>query len=929
MTRHVIISAITFLLSIAALQPAAGQAAREYTKDRPLIIVCDWEFPPYEFRNDRGEADGFNVDVLNQILDQLNIPHKFVMQEWYQCVKTFESREADLIHALSVNYRKRPYVMTQNMITYYPVKSVRRPSQQPLKQIAQIDDGDTIMMKNNDYAALRLQQEYNPQFQIEYRSPKEALSAIRNGRNSYYIWGAIPLQMKIKEYHLDSLVLDDINIPAGEIRIIGYDKELIEAIDDAYARMEQSGDLKPIYDKWFYPERARRQSSPIALIALLGAILVIIITVLMSLLLRNKLRQAVARYEDVNNIMTEALRIGNSFVLEYDIAADHFRNAYGHMLPDEGMTLQQFTSHLETTVVNEFTKRHQALAKGEKDNNYFNRRFNFGTRLEPNWHTLEGTAIVEKESGRPVHIVYALKDITADLENERINQETGNKYARMFETNIIAMSFYNKDGRLHDVNKKMRQLCGFESVGGQYFRETNMFDTDMIKGVYERGSRDTFHVCNHMYYPAINIDKFIEIRIHPVLDDNSLLRFYIVTARDVSAERDYYLAQRAHDTQLSKATETINTYERDLAYLLENSDMFVWHSNLSEQTLTYSRSLRSPEYQEKMQDYVKRMLPEEEQNSIAAINDPVAMSKPFNVIHHFRYTHYNKQPGWYAISGIPTFDDNGKRIGYFGVTRDITKLITAQQKLKTETQRAENSGKMKSAFLANMTHEIRTPLNAIVGFSDLLPMVDTTEERMEFIRIIRNNCDMLIRLINDILAASNMEQALAIKPTEEDMSKVFDDICQTLAQRVQEPGVEFLKDNPYPACITVLDKGRVQQVLTNFVTNAVKYTHQGHIKVGYRWERRLTLDGAREADGLYFYCEDTGAGIPKEKQASVFERFVKLNDFVQGTGLGLSICQAITDRCNGFIGVTSEGEGHGSTFWMWLPCKKIEGNTTK
>jgi len=921
MIRYAIISTITFLLSITALQPAAGQSAREYTEERPLIIVSDWEFPPYEFRNDKGEADGYNVEVLNLILDQLKIPHKFVMQEWYQCTQTFEAHEADLIHALSVNYRRRPYIMTQNMITYYSVKSVRRPSQQPLKRISQIKDDDTIMMKNNDYAALRLQQEYNKKFHIEYRSPREALTAIRNGRNSYYIWGAIPLKMKIKEYRLDSLVLDDVNIPAGELRIIGYDKELIEAIDDAYARMEQSGDLKPIHDKWFYPERVKEQSSPMALIVLVGAVVVIIIMILLTILLRNRLRKAVTRYEDINNIMTEALKIGNSFVLEYDIAADHFRNLYGHMLHEEGMMLQQFTNHLEQPIVSEFLRHHQALARGEANNHYFNRRFNFGTRLEPNWHTLEGMAIVERESGVPRHIVYALKDITKDLENERINQETGNKFARMFETNIIAMSFYNKDGWLIDVNKKMRQLCGFDSVGAQYFRETNMFDTDMIKGVYERGSRDTLHVCHRMYYPAIHIDQYIEIRIHPVLDDDNDLHFYIVTARDISAERDYYLAQRTHDLELSKATETINTYERDLAYLLENSDMFVWHSNLSERMLTYSRSLRSPEYQERIQDYVKRMLSNEELHSAAAINDPVAMSKPFNVIHHFRYTHYNNQPGWYAISGIPTFDDNGKRIGYFGVTRDITKLMLAQQKLKMETERAENSSKMKSAFLANMTHEIRTPLNAIVGFSDLLPVIDTTEERMEFIRIIRNNCDMLMRLINDILAASNMEQALAIKPTEEDMAKVFDDICQTLAQRVQEPGVEFLKDNPYTTCVTVLDKGRVQQVLTNFVTNAVKYTHEGHIKVGYHWERRLTLDGARETDGLYFYCEDTGAGIPKEKQDSVFERFVKLNDFVQGTGLGLSICQAITERCNGYIGVTSEGEGHGSTFWMWLPCE--------
>ena len=249
--------------------------------------------------------------------------------------------------------------------------------------------------------------------------------------------------------------------------------------------------------------------------------------------------------------------------------------------------------------------------------------------------------------------------------------------------------------------------------------------------------------------------------------------------------------------------------------------------------------------------------------------------------------------------------------------------MEAQQKLRQETYRAEDSSRMKSAFLANMTHEIRTPLNAIVGFSDLLLVIDNQEERMEFIRIIRNNCDMLMRLINDILEASSMGQDLAIQPTEIDFALVFDDICQTLAQRVQEPGVEFIKDNPYSSCATILDTGRVQQVLTNFVTNAVKYTHQGYIKVGYHWDRRQKADGSGEADGLLFYSLDSGSGIPKEKQASVFERFVKLDEFVQGTGLGLSICQNIANRCNGQIGVTSDGPGHGSTFWMWIPCPKL------
>ena len=114
--------------------------------------------------------------------------------------------------------------------------------------------------------------------------------------------------------------------------------------------------------------------------------------------------------------------------------------------------------------------------------------------------------------------------------------------------------------------------------------------------------------------------------------------------------------------------------------------------------------------------------------------------KPYSAIYHYKYTPMENHPVWYAISGIPCMDKDGNLTHFFGIARNITKLMETQKQLKEETARAENSGKMKSAFLANMTHEIRTPLNAIVGFSDLLPVVDTKEERLEFIRIIRNNC---------------------------------------------------------------------------------------------------------------------------------------------------------------------------------------------
>jgi signal transduction histidine kinase len=126
--------------------------------------------------------------------------------------------------------------------------------------------------------------------------------------------------------------------------------------------------------------------------------------------------------------------------------------------------------------------------------------------------------------------------------------------------------------------------------------------------------------------------------------------------------------------------------------------------------------------------------------------------------------------------------------------------------------------------------------------------------------------------------------------------------------------------------------GRVQQVITNFVTNAVKYTHKGHIRVGWKIssapsggeENCPPSTGTSSQEGLLIFCEDTGAGIPKEKQERVFERFYKLNDYVQGTGLGLAICKSIAQGCGGQIGLESEGDGKGSTFWIWIPCKRID-----
>jgi signal transduction histidine kinase len=306
-------------------------------------------------------------------------------------------------------------------------------------------------------------------------------------------------------------------------------------------------------------------------------------------------------------------------------------------------------------------------------------------------------------------------------------------------------------------------------------------------------------------------------------------------------------------------------------------------------------------------------MPESERaEAEACLTNQDPLQEPFENLHHFNNTVLEGGESWFRISGTPIFDSQGCVVGHRGKSLDVTREMAAKKQLQTEMTLAENSVKLKSGFMASMTHELRTPLNAIIGFTDILEAVDTAEERNEYIRIIRNNCDMMQRLISDILTASSLSDELSsVEQVDVDFAKAFEDICLTLQQRVPEH-VKFLKDNPYHSFYTTLDIGRVNQIITNFVTNAVKFTHHGHIRLSYRYD----------GHGLRIICEDTGVGIPLDKQGIIFDRFVKLDEFVQGTGMGLNICKNIAQRLGGSIGVESEGKDKGSIFWVWIPCTR-------
>jgi signal transduction histidine kinase/ABC-type uncharacterized transport system substrate-binding protein len=272
----------------------------------------------------------------------------------------------------------------------------------------------------------------------------------------------------------------------------------------------------------------------------------------------------------------------------------------------------------------------------------------------------------------------------------------------------------------------------------------------------------------------------------------------------------------------------------------------------------------------------------------------------------------NKGYNWFEFRLSSMYDPKASTKKFiFGIVIDIQSYKQTEEELVAARDKAKQSDALKSAFLANMSHEIRTPLNAIVGFSNLLTCDDEydQEDRLIFIDAINNNCRLLLALISDILDLARIESgSMLFKNIRCDVNELIEQIINT-HQVIIPSNLRLIKEVPNETSILMIDCIRLNQVITNLINNAIKFTTKGYIKVGY----------TKEKEGyLKFFVEDTGRGIAEEDLNNVFNRFYKKNEFTQGAGLGLSICKVIVDRFNGTIQVTSK-QGEGTRFEVRIP----------
>ena len=391
--------------------------------------------------------------------------------------------------------------------------------------------------------------------------------------------------------------------------------------------------------------------------------------------------------------------------------------------------------------------------------------------------------------------------------------------------------------------------------------------------------------------------------------------------------------QKETELALLKAKEELNVKNATLSSVLGIAHVIPWSGDLKTGVFScdyndyHHEEATEPdakgEYALTFDRFFSRIHPDYREHAIEQFADLIAgRISEFHEVYPIHWYNDHEYEWLETQSSIPKYEINGDLRQLIGSARVITAQKQMEESLRIAKEEAERSNTLKSAFLANMSHEIRTPLNAIVGFSELLADAQDEEEKKEYLNIIKNSNALLLQLVGDILDLSKIEAGtLEFSFADHDLSEIMEELERTARMKISDSAIEVACKERMPGCTIHTDRGRLSQVMHNFINNAAKFTGQGHIHFGYR---------KLPDDRWYFYVEDTGCGIPSDKIDNIFGRFVKLDAKAKGTGLGLAISKSIIERLGGEIGVTSVN-GEGSTFWFRLPagCVTTSGSAAE
>ena len=532
--------------------------------------------------------------------------------------------------------------------------------------------------------------------------------------------------------------------------------------------------------------------------------------------------------------------------------------------------------------------------------------------------------ILEKNSiGRPKTIIALQRDITEKLEQQRNVNNLLLLYHTFFDSSVIDMMYYNKNGILKDINNKACETFGIKDREDLLARGVNIKDIPAynnldIKHFDEYRMTSVTDIASYRQrfgtkLPEVTLTGkvYYDTIMSPITDEKGQITGVYSAGQCINEKVSSYRRQQESTRKLQHTNRHIQDYIDNINLSLRVSEVRLMNYQPTTHELEISSDVNAETIRLTQVKCLQMVLPDYRRH-VAGLLRKMDHREDTRIDVTLRSLLHDKKGRtiWLTFSLVPMKKADGTVSHYFGMCRNETEMMETEKLLKEESMKAQEAELLKDTFLQNMSHEIRTPLSAVIGFAELLSSEHEPEEEPIFIDYIKTNSNNLLQLVNDVLFISRLDAHMVeIKKQPTDFAMLFDGWCHN-GWTKHKRDVNVIIENPYDHLVVDIDDTNLALVIQKLCSYAAAHTQEGFILAKYEYRHNT----------LTISIEDSGRGMDSKTQKRIFDRFFRtIREEFYGTGLMLPIVKELTEQMGGNIELQSE-PGKGSTVWVSLPC---------
>ena len=527
------------------------------------------------------------------------------------------------------------------------------------------------------------------------------------------------------------------------------------------------------------------------------------------------------------------------------------------------------------------------------------------------------------QHGHPTRLLGIERDITDKIRKQEQVNKLLMRYHTVFNSSLLDMIYYDKNGVLQDINEKACQAFGVadrdQIISEGFLLQNNPFfsgiELEQMENTRTSSIVDFGQFTDEIYQTerfGLKGKMYYDSTINPFRNAQGELEGVYMCGRDITEMVESVHRQREGALRLQQATKNVQNYISNINYALRVSGVRFVSYHPQSYTLEVSDNINETQLRLSQLRCIRLATFRFRRNVSSMLNRMDRLSK--YTIAETIETEFRDKKGrqvWLMFNMVPIIDKEGIVERYFGVMRDMTDMVETERRLAVETKKAQETELLKQSFLTNMSYEIRTPLNNVVGFAELFESEHEEADEQLFVEEIKKSSNTLLLLINDILFLSRLDaNMIEYNKADVDFAMVFESHCQ-MGWSSMSPAVRTVVDNPYERLVVDIDEANLGKVIEKLCQLSAYFTREGTVSARCEYRRgELTIS-----------IEDTGIGIDAQTLPHVFDRFVRdQREELCGTGLDLPIVQSLVQQMGGSIEMESE-LGKGTTVWVSIPCE--------